>query len=318
MSDQTPPQSELRAQLQKNSRRTRNIVISVVALVVVAAAAIITVLLLNNNGKDGERTPLRIAVAEARDWLTTYKEVAAEKGLDIEWVATDDWILPNTELVAGAVDANSFQHILYLSAFNANQGADLTPVFSTSIIQWGIFSDEFDALEDLPDGAQILVPDDVSNGARALYILEAAGLIEIDDSAGFFPTIEDVSSNPNDYNIRQVTALTIAQLFNDPQVDAAVIGLSYFDPSQGITADSALYLDEPTADSNLPYVNAVMVQAEDADDEVWKLLEEAYRDERTADALAEEFGEALVRVVIPVEELRERLAELEELARAGS
>lgn len=320
MSGNSPASSELRSQLQKNSRRTRNIIFGLIALVVVAVVAIVVTVFVNNadNGADGERTKVRIAVAEARDWMDTYAEVAAEKGVDIDWVATDDWVLPNTELVAGSVDANSFQHILYLSAFNANQNADLTPVFSTSIIQWGVFSDQYDSLDELPDGAKILIPDDVSNAARALYILEAVDLIEIDDNAGFFPTIEDVTSNPRNLDISQVTALTIAQLYNDPQVSAAVIGLSYFDPSQGVTAESALYLDDPTADSNLPYVNAVIVRADDADNEVWQLLEEAYRDDRTAQAQYADFGDSLVRVVIPIEELRERLSDLEELARSGS
>src|SRR5690606_32378518 len=84
----------------------------------------------------GERLHLKLAVSEDSAYQDAIKQVAAEKGLDLEWVNVDDWVLPNTELVAGNVDGNAFQHILYLSAFNAEQGADITPVFSTVITQW--------------------------------------------------------------------------------------------------------------------------------------------------------------------------------------
>ncbi len=319
MSEQPPAQSELRAQLQKDAGRKRKIVIGIVAALAVAAIAIVAGIFIGNSNKSetgADRIKVRVAIAEDRDWYSVAKDVAAEKGLDIDWVATDDWILPNTELVAGSVDANAFQHILYLSAFNAKENASLTPVFSTHIVQWGIFSDKFTSLDDLKDGATLLIPDDLSNGARALYILEAAGLIEIDDNAGLFPTVDDISKNPKNIVIKEVKALSISQLYSDPTIDGAVVGLSYFDPAQNVTADTALYLDDPKAESNLPYVNVVAVNKDNVDNKAWKILAEVYQDQRVKDAIKKEFGDTLVAVDIAPDELRAKLAELEDIARA--
>lgn len=331
MSEQPPAesgQSELREALQKNSRRKRGIIIGIVVAAVAVVALVVTLLVVNNaggksdaeaaavNGED--RLKVKIAIAEDANWYDTVTEVAAEKGLDVEWLNVDDWVLPNTELQAGSVDANAFQHILYLSAFNVESGAGITPVFSTIITQWGIFSVSHGDLGELPDGAVIAIPDDPSNGARALYILEAAGLLDIDDAAGEFPTVSDIVDNPKNLELKEIKALTIPQAYDDPQVTAVVVGTSYFDPSQGITGDDALYLDDPLAPSNLPYINVVAVNADDVDNPAWKILEEAYADPRVEEAIDKEYGGSLVRVDLPVEELRASLADLEEIARQSA
>lgn len=331
MSEQPPAesgQSELRDALQKNSRRKRGIIIGVVVAAVAVVALVVTLLVVNNAGGKGDaeaaavngedRLKVKIAIAEDANWYDTVTEVAAEKGLDVEWLNVDDWVLPNTELQAGSVDANAFQHILYLSAFNVESDAGITPVFSTIITQWGIFSASHGDLGELPDGAVIAIPDDPSNGARALYILEAAGLLDIDDAAGEFPTVSDIVDNPKNLELKEIKALTIPQAYDDPQVTAVVVGTSYFDPSQGITGDDALYLDDPLAPSNLPYINVVAVNADDVDNPAWKILEEAYADPRVEEAIDKEFGGSLVRVDLPVEELRASLADLEEIARQSA
>lgn len=334
MSEQPPAQSELRSQLQRDSNRKRGLLIGIIAAALVAVVAVVIGFLVsgNNNGNGGagdngsagdngetpaERYSVRIAVAEDREWYDTLTAVAAEGGLDIEWVATDDWVLPNTELKAGSVDANAFQHILYLSAFNVSQDAEIVPVFSTLIAQWGIFSKNYDSLDDVQDGDTVLIPDDPSNGARALYLLEAAGLIEIDADAGFFPTIDDIVDNPQNLQFREVAGTTIRQYYDDPTIAIAIAGLSYFDPAQGVTVDSALYIDDPTNEANLPYINVVAVQAGNEDNPAWKILEEAYADQRVRDAVFAEFGDTLVFVDVPVAELLSKLAGLEDAARAA-
>lgn len=327
MTDKDPaPQSNLRTSVAAADKRKRNIFIAIGIVVAVALIVGIIVIVVNLSGSDsddtaagdGERSSLRIAVSEDLDFQDTVREIAAENGLDVEWVNVDDWVLPNTELAAGAVDGNAFQHILYLSNFNAQNNEDLTPVFSTLITQWGIFSPTVDSTDEIGAGARIAIPDDPSNGGRALYILEAAGLLEIDPDAGDFPTVDDISDNPLGIEIVPITATTIPQQFDDPSLTAAVVGLSYFDPSQGITADDALYLDDSLAEQNLPYVNVVASRADNADDPAWEILREAYADPRAAEALEIESQGATVLVTVPVETLRERLAELEEAAAANS
>ena len=227
-------------------------------------------------------------------------------------------MLPNTELAAGSVDGNAFQHILYLSQFNTANGEDLTPVFSTLITQWGIFSATLDDVSAIPDGGRVAIPDDPSNGGRALYILEAAGLIEISDDAAELPTVDDVTSNPKNLEFVAIGATTIPQQFDDPSLSAVVVGTSYFDPSQGIGTEDALFLDDSLDEKNLPYVNVVASRADNADDPAWDILEEAYRDPRAQEALEEEYFGQTVLVDVDVETLRSKLADLEELAAASS
>lgn len=330
MSDQksTPGgQSELRSAVEANSKKKRNILITV-AVVVVAALVVGGVFLFNSlngqkaeadgdGGGSAERLTLRLATAEDTEFQDTIKEVAAEKGLDVEWVNVDDWVLPNTELAAGNVDGNAFQHILYLSAFNAESGSDITPVFSTVITQWGIFSATLGDTDEIPDGGKVAIPDDPSNGGRALNILAAAGLIELADDAGDFPTTDDVTSNPKNIEFVALPARNIPTQFDDPSLSAVVVGTSYFDPAQNIGKDDALFLDDSLDEKNLPYVNVVAANADDVDNPAWAILAEAYADPRVAEALeTESFGNTIL-VDVPVETLREKLAELQESAEAN-
>ena len=328
MSDQksTPGgQSELRSAVEANSKKKRNILITI-AVVVVAAVVVGGVFLFNSlNAPKAEaeadapveRISVKIATAEDSIFQDAIKEVAAENGLDVEWVNVDDWVLPNTELAAGNVDANAFQHILYLSAFNAESGSDITPVFSTVITQWGIFSKTLGDTDEIPDGGKVAIPDDPSNGGRALNILAAAGLIELGDDAGDFPTTDDVTSNPKNIEFVALPARSIPTQFDDPSLSAVVVGTSYFDPAQNIGKDDALFLDDSLAEKNLPYVNVVAVNSADIDNPAWAILEKAYADPRVAAALDEEnFGNTIL-VKVPVETLREKLAELQESAEAN-
>lgn len=330
MADNSDAQSTLRQTLDKG-RRTRNTWIVAAAIVLVAAIVAVVLWATGvfggqgaagaadpDEGAPAERLSLRLATAEDSEYQDAIAEVAAGKGLDVEWVNVDDWVLPNTELVAGTVDGNAFQHILYLSAFNVESDADITPVFSTVITQWGIFSATLDELDAIADGARVAIPDDPSNGGRALFILEAAGLIELDGNAGEFPTVEDITANTRDLELVEIAARSIPQQFDDPSLSAVVVGTSYFEPSQGIDAGDALFLDDSLAEQNLPYVNVVASRADNVDDPAWKVLEEAYADPRVAEALERESFGNTVPVEVPVETLRAKLADLEALAKASS
>lgn len=319
-----PEQSELRTALASGKKKRRNIVIGAIAVVAVAAIAVVISVVVGNQSSSAEaaggsaspaeRLSVKIAVSEDTQFQDAVKEVAAEKGLDVEWVNVKDWVLPNTELVAGTVDANAFQHILYLSAFNAENDADLTPVFSTVITQWGIFSKTLGDVKDLADGARIAIPDDPSNGGRALNILAAAGLIEIADDAGNFPTVDDVTANDKNIQFVPLPATSIVQQFDDPSLAAVVVGTSYFDPSQGITKDDALFLDDSLDAKNLPYVNVIATREDNKDNPAWKILEETYADKRVAAALDDEFAGNSILVQVPVKDLRDKLAELQKEA----
>jgi D-methionine transport system substrate-binding protein len=330
MSDQdNKPQSELRSAIAENGKRKRAGIIVVIALGLAAIVAIGVIFGINAfrapaeraaaqaAAADGERLSLRIATSEDTDFQTAIAQIAAGKGLDVEWVNVADWVLPNTELAAGTVDGNAFQHILYLSNFNVQNDENLTPVFSTVITQWGVFSATLGGIDEIPNGGRIAIPDDPSNGGRALFILQAAGLLEIADDSGEFPTVDDITKNPKGLEFVPIAATTIPQQFNDPSLSAVVVGTSYFDPSQGIGTEDALYLDDSLDEKNLPYVNVVASRDDNKNDPAWAILAESYRDARAAAALKKESFGSSVLVDVDVKTLRSKLADLEKLAAAN-
>src|SRR5699024_919672 len=219
-------------------------------------------------------------------------------------------VLPNTEVVGGSMDGNAFQHVMYLSTFDVENNADLVPVFSTFVSNWGVFSATVDSLDDLPDGARIAIPDDASNGGRALIILQAAGLIALDESAGSLATTSDLTDNPKDLKFTEISAQSIPQQFDDPSLDAVVVGVHHFDPSQEITVDDALYVFDPESDANLPYVNVIATREENLGDPAWEVLEEAYDDPRVLDMLDEEYSGSQTRVELDADVLHSELDRL--------
>jgi len=325
----TDPPVGLRASLDRSRRRRRRGLLT--GLGVVVAAALVgggfwagsatagsgdgAQAATGGGAGGGDRISVKIAGSGESDLQDAVKTVAAEEGLDVTWDNFDDWTLPNSALVAGEVDANAFQHTAFLSAYNVAHDTDLTPVFSTTITQWGVFSATIDDLDQLGQGARIAIPDDASNGARALFILQAAGLIELGPDVGLYPTVDDVVTNDLGLEFVPIGATTIPTQFDDPSLDAVVVGTSYFDPSQQVDAEDALYLDDSLSEESRPYVNAVVTRADDADDEAWTKLAAAYADPRVAAALEEESFGATVLVDVPVADLRSTLAELETAAR---
>ena len=296
MSDTNTDQSELRASLAQSAKRRKSTIAAISGgLAAALVAGVVSIIVVRGNSGDdaeaaGDRLSLTLATDEDSTTNDTIAEVAGENGLDVEWVNLDDWVLPNTEVVGGSMDGNAFQHVMYLSTFDVENNADLVPVFSTFVSNWGVFSATVDSLDDLPDGARIAIPDDASNGGRALIILQAAGLIELDESAGSLATTSDITENPKDLEFTEISAQSIPQQFDDPSLDAVVVGVHHFDPSQEITVDDALYIFDPESDANLPYINVVATRADNADNPAWEVLEEAYDDPRVLDALAEEYS----------------------------
>jgi D-methionine transport system substrate-binding protein len=298
---------------KKKSRRRTGIIVGAVAVVAVAAAITVPIVVQNSTptaAGEAELIPLTIADTAQSDFQDAIVDVGRENGLDIEFINFDDPYLPNTALVEGEVDANSFQHVAWLSQFNKENGADISPVFSTVISSWGLFSQSHASVADIPAGARIAVPDDPANFARSLFILQTAGVLEVDPAAGVFPTEEDITANPNTIELVRIAHESVQTAYADPAINAVVIATDDFDPALTITSDDALVLEDSSATSSSPYVIVVATTAENADNPAWVPLEKTYRDERVVAALEEEKrGESTI-VELPVEDLRASLAEL--------
>lgn len=168
-----------------------------------------------------------------------------------------DYVRPNLALQDGDLDANFFQHVPYLDAFNEDAGTDLVSLAGIHIEPLGVFSQKLASLEELPQRATIAIPNDATNGGRALLLLQEAGLIELDPEAGITPTVFDVTANK--LQIRFVE-LEAAQLVRSlPDVHAAVINGNYALQADLSPTQDAIFLEGAES----PYVNIIAVRAGD-------------------------------------------------------
>lgn len=305
-------QGEIQAHLESSAAsRRRNIFVGGGALVVIIA--LLTYFMVFNGGGEADgadRIKLKIADTAQSDFQDAMVDVGKENGLDIEFINFDDPFLPNKALVEGEVDANAFQHVAFLSQFNKEYDADITPLYSMFITTWGLFSSKHDSLEAFPEDAKVAVPSDPSNLARSLFILQAAGLIELDPNAGVFPTEEDISSNPGGVELVQLDHQATHTAYEDPGIDGVIDGVDEFDPKLGVQPEDALQLEDASAESSSPYVIVAATTPDRLDDPAWPLLEKTYRDERVVEALQREKAGQVTEVTFPVDSLRSALKEL--------
>ena len=196
--------------------------------------------------------------------LEIVKPALAEQGIDLEIVIYDDYVLPNTALQDGTLDANYFQHAPYMNSFNAANGTDLVPAGLVHYEPMGIYSVTLAALSDLADGATILVPDDVSNQTRALLLLQQEGLIVLpeDASVDTAPSILDIVDSKG-YNVQAAQADTVPTLLKNSDAGTiAVINYNYA-LDAGFKTTDALAIEDASGNAAQTYANLVAVRRGD-------------------------------------------------------
>lgn len=190
-------------------------------------------------------------------------EQAKANGLDVELVVFNDYTQPNEALQQGEIDANAFQHGPYLEAQIAGHGYTITPVGLTAVWPIGLYSQKYDTVADLPEGAVIGVPNDPSNAGRALNLLQAEGLITLRDGVGILATVADISDNPKNLDIKELDAGVVGRAITD--LDAAVVNTDWALKS-GLVPDTDRIAQEAVQDN--PYNNFIAVKT-DRKDEPW-------------------------------------------------
>ena len=211
-----------------------------------------------------------------------------EKGYELVINQYDDYVIPNTAVEDGDEDANYFQHLPYLEEFNETRGTHLVDVAGVHIEPMAIYAGKSASLEDLPDGAVIGVPNDATNEGRALLLLEAQGLITLDDSSNLTATPINIVDNPKNLEFKEIEAQTLPSSL--PDLDLAVINSNYaLGAGLNPTTDS---LAIESADS--PYVNVLVVKEGNEDNEAVQALVEVLHSDTIRDFINEEFGGAVV------------------------
>jgi D-methionine transport system substrate-binding protein len=194
--------------------------------------------------------------------LEFIKPILAEEGIDLQVTEYTDYVIPNTAVESHELDANYFQHMPYLDDFNKKQGTHLISVASVHFEPLGIYPGKSASLDGLKDGAVVAVPNDTTNEARALQLLEQEGLIKLKDGVGLEATPKDIVENPKNLEILELEAAATARSTQD--VDVAVINGNYA-LEAGFTAADALALESAQSEGAQTYANIVAVYEGDQD-----------------------------------------------------
>ena len=213
------------------------------------------------------------------------KEELAKEGIDLEYVQFSDYSLPNEALNAGEIDINAFQHHAYFNNDVEKNGYDITPIADTFIIAMNLYSDKVKSVDEIKDGDVIAIPDDASNGGRALKVLANAGLITLKAEAGSNPTVADIDTYNVQIEIKEMGAADIPSVL--PDVTAAVINGNYA-LDYGIDPTTAIY--EETEYDDDSYFCLMAVRSSDADDAVYKRIVELFQSETTKQIFQDEFN----------------------------
>lgn len=224
-------------------------------------------------------------------FLNLVADDLAAEGITLKVVEFTDYVTPNKALEDGQIDANFFQHIPYLESFNEEQGYHLVNAGGIHIEPIALYSRKHNSVELLPNGATIAIPNDPTNGGRALLLLESAGLISLKADAGITATPFDVVENPKGIKFHEIEAASLPRVLDD--VDAAVINGNYAIPA-GLKANQDGLAVEG-ADS--PYVNVVAVKQGSEQDPAIKALVKALQSQEIKDYVAEKYPNGEVVVV---------------------
>lgn len=223
--------------------------------------------------------------------LEQVKPILAEKGITLEIVQFSDYVQPNTALENGDLDANYFQHITYMENFNKEQGTHLVSIGSIHYEPFGIYAGKTASIDALADGAKIAVPNDTTNEARALLLLQAQGLIKLDESAGLNATKKDITENTKNLDIVEMEAAQLPKSLQD--VDLAVINGNYAIDA-GLKVSDALAVEANDSEAATAYANVIAVKEGNENNEALKALVDALKSETIQKYITDTYAGAVV------------------------
>lgn len=220
--------------------------------------------------------------------LEAVKPLAAKRGLDVKIVEFSDYVVPNEALSAGELEANSFQHQPYLDNQKADRGYKLATVATTVNFPLGVYSKKHKSFDKVPNGGTVAIPNDPTNGGRALLLLQDSGVLKLKPDVGFKPTVADIIENPRRLKIIEVDAAQTPRSLDD--VDAAAVNTNYAPPAGLNPTSDAILRENPKG----PYVNLIVVREADKDKPWVKELVAAYQSPEVKAFIAETFKGAVV------------------------
>ncbi len=310
----TPDQPSLPPRLPERRQSRRGLLVGVaVAAVAVVVAATLLIVNLTKSGDD--KVVVRVGTTEASaDYWPILKNLAGQNGIDLQTVNFGDYTQANPALAQGQIDLNLFQHLLFLANYNVSDGQTLTPIGSTVVVPLGLYSNRYTALDQIPAGGQVAIPNDPTNQARALLVLQQAGLISLTGGGTVLSTPADVDTAASKVTVVPVDAQqTVTSLSS---VDAAVVNNNFaldakLDPSK------ALYNDDPSKPAAEPYINAFVARDADKANPTYLKIVELYHDPSVTDAVVKASQGTAVIVDRPEADLQTILGQLQDTVRSA-
>ena len=265
-------------------------------ILAVGAAAVLAVGLTACGGKENKADDKTITVAASptphAEILEAAKDLLKEKGYTLEIKEFDDYPQQNVVVDEGEFDANYFQHQPYLDNFNEEKGSDLVSAAKIHYEPLGIYPGASEDLENIKDGAKIAVPNDATNEARALLLLEENGIITLKDDAGLNATKKDVVENPHNIEIVELDAAQIARVVDE--LDFVVLNGNYaLDAGFNVQTD-AIAKEEADSEAAQTYANIIAVKKENKDSEKIKALVEVLQSEEISKFITDTYEGAVV------------------------
>lgn len=241
-------------------------------------------------------TTLKVAASPTphAEILNVAKEILAEQGIDLEVVEFSDYVQPNLVTESGEVDANYFQHKPYLDNFNKEKGTHLVSVEGIHFEPFGLYPGKTKELKDLQDGATVAVPNDATNEARALLLLQDAGLIKLKDPKDINATPKDITSNPKNLKFKELEAAVVPTVIKD--VDIAALNGNYaieagFDPTK-----DTLATEKADGLAAKTYQNILVVKEGNENTAKTKELKKALKSDEVRDYINKNYKGAVVPV----------------------
>ncbi|KWZ76708.1 MetQ/NlpA family ABC transporter substrate-binding protein [Anaerococcus tetradius] len=232
--------------------------------------------------KSGKKDSGVIKIGVVGEYNDVLKEVIKryEKGTGkkAELVVFSDYSQPNEALLAGDIDLNAYQHYKFLEEFNQSKGSDLVSIGNTMLAPIAIYSNKIKSLDELKEGDKVALPNDPSNGSRALFLLQEAGLIKVDGNPGDIITIDKVKENPKKLKLVEMDASQTPRSLDDCQV--AIVN-DTFALDAGLDKNTAIFKENPKTDSVKQYINLIAARKEDENNEDYKEFVKYYQTEET-------------------------------------
>lgn len=237
---------------------------------------------------------LGVVGEHTEEWKLVASKLEKE-GIKLTIVKFADYTLPNRALNDGDIDLNAFQHKAFLDADCKANGYKLSYIADTIISPLGAYSNKIKSIDELKNGDTVALPNDPTNGGRALKLLEKAGVIKLDESKGYLPTVRDVTENTKSIKFYEVDAGNTPSLI--PDVAISIINANYA-TDKGLTPDKdAIYQDTTgKIDANNPYINIVAARTADKDNPVYKKVVEAYQQKDVAEKILELYKHSQIPV----------------------